>query len=136
MVRPAGAEVTRVISLRELARIYDRLRARYFLDAAAPLHIPPLASELHFSWLPDNSDSVALTTFDEDGDPFEIRFNSKWMRYFVAYEAVLHELTHIRLGSVPSCGGFSHAWGGGRVSPSMAWHRETVRLAQAGAIRL
>ena len=130
--------MSRVVTLKQLARIYTQLRARYFLDAEAgsALHVPPPANEITFSWLPDNSDSIALTTFDEDDDPFEMRFNSKFMRYTIAREAVLHELTHIRLGVGPSCGGFSHAWSGARVGPSMAWHRETVRLAQAGAIRL
>jgi len=128
--------MTRIVTLKQLARIYTHLRARYFLDAVAPLHVPPPANEITFSWLPDNSDSIGLTTFDEDGDAFEMRFNSKFMRYTIARETVLHELTHIRLGPVPSCGGFSHAWSGARVATSMAWHRETVRLAQAGAIRL
>ncbi len=128
--------MTRIVSLRECARLYDRLRSRYFLCAEPPLHIPPLAAELTFSWLPDNSDALGLTSFDEDGEPFEMRFNSKFFRYCIAYETVLHELTHIRLGPIPSCGAFSHAWRGGRVARSMAWHRETVRLANAGAIRL
>ncbi len=127
---------SRIISLRECARIYDRLRARYFLDAVAPLNIPPLAKDLPMSWLPDNSDALALTGFDEDGHPFEMRFNGKFFRYCIAYETILHELVHIRLGPIPSCGAFSHAWRGGRVARSMPWHRETVRLANAGAIRL
>lgn len=127
---------TRILSLRECARIYDRLRSRYFLCATPPLHIPPPASEIQFSWLPDNSDALAQTSFDEDEEPFEMRFNSKFFRYCIAYETILHELTHIRLGPRPSCGAFSHAWRGGRVARSMAWHRETVRLANAGAIRL
>jgi hypothetical protein len=127
---------SRVLSLRECARIYDRLRGKYFLCAEAPLHIPPPASALVFSWLPDNSDALALTGFDEDGDPFEMRFHPKMFYFGIAYGAILHELTHIRLGYGPSCGAFSHAWRGGRVARSMAWYRETVRLANAGAIRL
>jgi hypothetical protein len=128
--------LSRIVTLKECGRLYDRLRSRYFLCAEAPLHIPPPSSEITFSWLPDNSDALALTTFDEDGDAFEMRFNAKFFRYCIAYETILHELTHIRLGAIPSCGAFSHAWRGGRVARSMAWHRETVRLAQAGAIRL
>jgi hypothetical protein len=131
----------KIISLKTAARIYDQLRKRYFLDSDAlrpgtTLHIPPPANELIFSWLADNSDAIGQTDFDEDGDPEALRLNSKFMIYTIARETILHELTHIRLGPKPSCGGHSHAWGGARVSESMAWHKETVRLAQTGAIRL
>jgi len=126
----------RVVTLKQLARLYTQLRARYFMDAALPLHIPPPSTEIKFSWLPENTDAIAMTTFDEDDDPFEMRFNSKLMKYCIARESMLHELTHIRLGVRASCGGHSHAWSGARIARSMAWHRETLRLAQAGAIRL
>lgn len=126
----------RIISLRQAARIYDQLRKRYFMDAEPPLHVPPPASKLTWSWLPDNTDAIAETNFDEEGEPEGMRLNAKFMRYTIARETILHELVHIRLGPKLSCGGHSHAWSGARVSRSMAWHRETVRLAQAGAIRL
>jgi hypothetical protein len=126
----------RIITLKQAARIYDRLRLRYFMDAEPPLHVPPPAAELVWSCLPDNTDAIAQTDFDEEGDPEGLRLNAKFMRYTIARETLLHELTHMRLGPVPSCGGSSHAWSGARVSRSMAWHHETVRLAQAGAIRL
>lgn len=127
----------RALTLKRLRAIYTHLRKRYFLDAHPPFHIPPPVSEILFSWLPENTDAIALTSFDEDGDPFEMRFNPKMMQsYAIARETVLHELAHIRLGWKPSCGGYSHAWGGGRVASSMKWHKETVRLAAAGAIRL
>jgi hypothetical protein len=127
--------------MKEIARIYTQLRAKYFLDSeplrpGSALHIPPPAADIYFTWLPENTDALAMTTWDEDGDAFEMRFNSKFARRAIVRESVLHELTHIRLGTKHSCGGFSHAWGGARVSQSMQWHRETVRLAQAGAIRL
>lgn len=123
-------------SLRQLARIYKQLRAKYFMDAAPPLHIPPPVSAMKFSWLPEKTGSIAETLFDEDGDAFEMRFNAKLMKYTIARETMLHELAHIRLGLKFSCGGHSHAWSGARVARSMAWHKETLRLAQAGAIRL
>jgi hypothetical protein len=128
--------VKTILSLRQIARLYDQLRKRYFMDAEPPLHVPPVAADMKFTWLPDNSDAIAQTDFDEDGDAYEMRFNAKFMKYTIARESVLHEITHIRLGHGPSCGGHSHAWGGARVASSMAWHKETLRLAQAGAIRL
>lgn len=129
MSRPA-------ITLKQAAGIYKRLRKRYFLHAEPPLHVPPPVNEIRFTWLPDNSDAIGETYFDEDGDPFEIRLNHKLCRYTIARETILHELVHMRLGAHRSCGGHSHAWNGARIAMSMAWHKETVRLAEAGAIHL
>ena len=116
--------------------MYDDLRANFFMDAEPPLFIPPVAADLQWGWLPDNSDAVAETLF-EDGEPALIRLNEKLCRWrSITRETLLHELTHIRLGPRYSCGGYSHAWTGSRVTSSMRWHRETVRLATAGALRL
>lgn len=126
----------RSVSLRQAKRMYDELRLKFFMDAETPLHIPPVASELFWGWLPDNSDAIAETQF-EDGEPTQIRLNEKMCRWrSIARETLLHELTHIRLGCRYSCGGYSHAWTGSRINSSMAWHRETVRLANIGALRL
>lgn len=117
---------------------YDRLRTRYFIDAERPLRIPPTAAGLRWSWLPANSDAIAETIFDEDGDPEELRLNPKYAdRWTLVRPTLLHELTHMRLGQVPSCGAFSHpAKGVPRIARSSAWHRETLRLAALGALQL
>lgn len=124
---------SRIITLAEVRRTYDRLRARYFLDAVPPLRVPPHSSALAFGWLPDNSDAIGETEFDEDGDPHVVRLSPKYSRYTIARETLLHELVHMRLGPGPSCGAYSHRWKGSRVARSMAWYRETLRLAQLGA---
>jgi len=127
------------LTLKQIARLYYQLRRRYFLDAEAlrpgtALHVPPPANEVTFGWLPENSNARAQTDFDEDGTPHLIRFDSKHTERTVIRELLLHELTHVRLGPDPACGGYNHA---GRNHPgSRAWRRETVRLAVSGAIRL
>jgi len=124
------------LSLKQCQQLYDRLRVRYFLDAHEPLHIPPPAAELRWVWLPDNSDALAETVFDEDDDPYEVRLSHKDARYSVIRPSLLHELTHMRIGSRLSCGGISHAWTGVRIKRSSMWHAETVRLAGLGALQL
>jgi len=125
------------LSMSEMRRGYDRLRKRYFLDAPPPLNVPPLAKDLIFEWLPENSDALAQTNFDEEYIPRRIRFrrrhNDVWT---LARISLLHEMTHMRLGPLPSCGAFSHAWAGARIKRSSLWHMETVRLAKAGAFQL
>lgn len=49
------------VTLKEIARLYSQLRVRYFLDAAAPLHVPPPAADIYFTWLPENTDALAMT---------------------------------------------------------------------------
>jgi hypothetical protein len=36
---------------RQVCALYDRLRLRYFMDAEAPLQVPPAAAELRWYWL-------------------------------------------------------------------------------------
>lgn len=124
----------------DIRKGYDRLRLRYFTDAPPPLHVPPPARELRWAWLPDNSDAMAETLFDEDNDPFELRIRHRWAdRWTVLKPTLLHELTHIRLGPQYSCGGWrrvGHKWSGPRISRSSRWHAETLRLVAAGAFQL
>lgn len=124
------------LSLRECQALYDRLRKRYFLDAPEPLRVPPFAAELRWAWLPDNSDALAETMFDEDRDPFEVRLNHKFSRYTIVRLSLLHELTHMRIGFDYSCGGISHRWEGLRIPRSSQWRVETIRLATLGALQL
>lgn len=133
----------RPLSLRQIQAGFNRLRRRYFLDAGPPLHIPPLASEFRWGWLPANSDAVAETLFDEDGDAEELRLAPQYAdRWSILRTTLLHELTHMRLGvnlpryPGPSCG----AWHPGaklpKIAASSVWRRETLRLASLGALQL
>ena len=124
------------LSLRQCQQLYDRLRKRYFLDGGETLHVPPLAAELRWAWLPENSDSLAQTEFDVDGDPYEVRLSHKDACPSIIRICLLHELTHIRLGLSYSCGGVSHRWKGMRIAKSSQWRAETLRLATLGALQL
>ena len=119
------------LSLKQCQQLYDRLRVRYFLDAHEPLHIPPPATELRWVWLPDNSDALAETMFDEDGDPFEVRLSARVRWYSILKPTLLHEMAHMRIGTKLECGGRLH-----RVAKTSQWHAETLRLAGLGALQL
>jgi len=129
--------MSRGYTLRDAKQIYDRLRKRYFLDATPPLHLPPAADELRWLWLPANSGNLGETTFDEDGDPEAVALDPMLRESRKLLKLILlHEMTHMRLGSKYSCGGFSHRWSGARIPRSSQWFGETVRLAEAGALQL
>lgn len=133
--------MSKPLSLADLRKGYDRLRQRYFMDAPPPLHVPPAAKELQWGWLPENTDAVGETFFDEDGDPFLLRLKRRYNdRWTLARPTLLHELTHMRLGPAYSCGAwreFNHRWQYAPVIPKTSkWHEETLRLVQLGALQL
>ena len=114
--------------MKQLQRIYDKQRKKYFMDAVPPLRVPPPASELLWNWLPDNSPNLAETIFDEDGDPQEIRISPVVSYLRQARTTIQHELIHIRLGPKLNCDS------NGRLPAK--WRAEILRLAQLGAIKL
>jgi len=127
-----------VYSLSEIRRLYDTLRRRFFLAVPEGTHLPPTSAELTFEWLPANSDALAITEFDEDGEPDRLRFAREFCgrSRTILRHVLLHELTHMRLGYQYSCGAWHPNWKGARVSSKMKWHVETLRLAQEGALHL
>lgn len=130
------------MTIRECQVLYDQLRKRYFLDADGALHIPPPASELRWGWLSSvgpESDALAITKWDEDGEPDELYLSAKDARRTIIRTSLLHELTHMRLGPDVSCGRWhqSPTGGGKTVVPyGSAWQKEAVRLASLGALHL
>jgi hypothetical protein len=123
-------------NITQAKRLYTRLRKKYFLDAIPPLNVPPLAKEL--VWRTDPTPSaMAETNFNDAELPYEIRLSEWLMRSYTITRAVLlHELTHMRLGSKYSCGAWSENWKGARVGRNTAWHKETLRLTALGAMHL
>lgn len=123
-----------VYSMYDVRRMYETLRKRHFTEGAREL---PPAKDLRWYWLAKNSDALGITHWDTDGDAQDVglapllRCSHHLMKHII-----LHEMTHIRLGSAVSCGGFSHAWTGPRIARSGSWHAETLRLASAGAFQL
>jgi hypothetical protein len=124
-------------SMADYKRLYTRLRRLYFLDPGENLHIPPPVEELRWYWLPPQDSALAMTTFDEDGDPQDIGFDPMTrVSYHIIRYVMLHEMTHMRIGSKWCCGQLSHAWLGARVPRNTLWHAETKRLVEAGALTL
>jgi hypothetical protein len=125
-------------NLTQAKRLYSALRKKYFKDAVAPFHVPPKAEDLEWDILPTNADCMAETQFDETGRPVKIRVSEWLMRSYTITRAVLlHELTHMRLGSKYDCGAWSaDNWKGARIARGSAWHKEALRLTALGALHL
>lgn len=124
-------------SLYEVRRMYERLRRRHFAPGVEGVRDLPPAGEIRWFWLPNNSDALGITHWDEDGDVQDVGFYPGLRSsHHLTKHILLHEMTHMRLGPKPSCGGFSHAWTGPRIARSSAWHAETLRLVQEGALQL
>lgn len=129
-----------IYSLADYKRLYDRLRTKYFMDpgpAEDGKHVPPLSNELQWYWLPPQHSALAMTQFDEDGDPESIGWDPITCRsyHFMRY-LMLHEMTHMRIGPKWYCGQLSHKWLGARVPRNSLWHAETQRLLNLGALTL
>jgi hypothetical protein len=113
------------VTIRQVMARYDRLRAKYFMDAEPPYVVPPPATELRWYWLSEKGPNWAVTHFDQDGDADSIgldpglRSCSRWL-----LSTLLHELTHIRNPKL-NCGSKSN--------PPDAWLREQRRLSALGA---
>lgn len=108
-----------------LKRKYDALRKKYFLHPPDPLNTPPRSEELRWLWLPKESYALAITFFDEDGEPESLALNPYILESTrVSHNILLHELTHMRNPKL-SC-----------HRNSAKWQEETRRLANLGAIRL
>jgi hypothetical protein len=133
--------VSGIRSIYEVKQVYTSLRKRYFVAdiGAQPyeVHALPAAADLRWYWLAKNSDCLGITNWDEDDEPDAIGLATTLRcSHHLMKHILLHEMTHIRLGPNPSCGGFSHSWTGPRISRSSAWHSETQRLVTAGAFQL
>lgn len=111
-----------------VARVeYDRLRLRYYMDAADPLRVPPPASDPALRWTWVRTPGMwAWTHFDADGDPhlLELPFG-QGMR--MTRLVLLHELSHIR-NPVANCDGRDRWWRaeGRRLEALGAFSREGV----------
>lgn len=122
--------------MREVQRFYDTLRRRYFLDAPAPLHVPPPAVELRWGWLPETAGALALTRFDEDGDPYEVMLSPRDRCRTLVRGHLLHEMTHMRLGPNYACGSAAGVHGMRVLPAHSAWRQEALRLVSLGALQL
>jgi hypothetical protein len=107
---------------RQIHATFDRFRLRYYLDAEAPLMVPPRASELRWAWCRDVR-VWGKTHFDvEDGEPHLVELAPQIRNSpSLAGWTLLHELSHMR-NPMAQC---SHRdrW----------WREEVKRLATLGA---
>jgi hypothetical protein len=123
--------VARPLTIRQLKRIYTRLRRQYYFIGPGEYdsrEVPP-ADALAWRWFRDGAEggAIAITSFDEDGDPEEVAFNRKYARSPILMTAnVAHEMSHMRLGPKHDCS---------RTGKSPAWDREVERLARLGFLR-
>lgn len=124
------------MSLRQVQDLYDRLRKRYFMDAAPPLHVPPPASELRWGWIPETSGALGETEFDEDGEPELIRLSHRERGRTIVRGTLLHEMTHMRLGPAAACGSTPGRHGLRVLPAGSAWRQEAERLVALGALQL
>jgi len=99
---------------------YEKLRARYYMDAESPLRVPPPAEDLRWAWTKDTRRVLAATHLDEDGDPHLIEMPWGAGERVVAL-MLLHELSHMR-NPEADCGR-RHRW----------WREECKRLEAADA---
>lgn len=97
---------------------FDRLRIRYYMDAAEPLRVPPPSAELRWAWCRDTK-LWAATHFDEDLDPHLVEVPYGQGNRLTGL-MLLHELSHMR-NPRANCG--RTPW----------WRAEGVRLEAAGA---
>jgi len=118
-------------TLKRCQSTYNRLRRLYFLrDLENPdVGVPPTAGKLCWSWIPGTSRAAGVTHFDEDGDPESIELNEDLRHWPNLMRIVLlHELTHMRLGSLVACPSDMKR----KVVPPK-WKVEQTRLAALGA---
>lgn len=117
-----------MITTKKVRDWYTKYRKKYYADPG-PHHKLPPAKDIDFTWLPEGSRYNGVTTFDEDGDPISIDFNSMLKDNGSLLKVVLlHEMSHIRLGPEVKCPSSAKK---GRVP--MKWRDEQVRLAVLGA---
>lgn len=115
----------RPLPWRRIHRLFDQLRRAYYLDAEAPLQVPPTAAGLEWNWTATNSGAWAFTRFDEDGHPYAVELHPDMRRAPNTLRLVLlHELSHMR-NPRANCGAKS-PW----------WRRESARIAALGGVRL
>lgn len=100
---------------------YDRLRKKYFVGFE---QVPP-SKELRWKWMARDHHELGHTWFDDGGDPFEIGINLLCLSIArVLGFTLLHEMTHMKLGTGPECSPHSQPWCG-----------EVDRLSALGAFR-
>lgn len=104
---------------KQVHKIYERLRERYFKE----FDLPP-ATEIKWIWQSDKTPWLGETHLDDDGDPFLITLhpNLRHAHRFLE-DTILHEMMHIKLGADVSC-----------RYPSKKWQEEIDRLYRLGAI--
>jgi hypothetical protein len=114
-----------------IAEEWNRLRARFFLDAEEPARVPPVAEDLTFYGMPPGSPLLGCTEYDEDDDAIAVGVSHDVHSSRTHARAlVIHELTHARR---PDLGGKHGSGCGSPSNPSRGWREETRRLALLGA---